>query len=77
MSLRLKRTVMYVAGVALIAAGALLAFWQLRPLGGPRLRFEQSTFDFGTIDQARKVKRSFAFTNVGNETLRIAEVRPS
>ena len=37
------------------------------PVGGARISFEDSSFDFGDITQGEKVEHYFFFENVGNE----------
>lgn len=43
---------------------------------GPRIVFAQTSYDFGKVESGELVKYSFGFTNAGNQTLQISEVRP-
>jgi Protein of unknown function (DUF1573) len=43
---------------------------------GPRIEFATTVFDFGKISSGEVVRHDFVFTNVGNATLEIKEVRP-
>ena len=47
----------------------------LPEVGGPRIQFDEDTFDFGGLYQSEEVSHEFAFTNVGEATLKIAEVK--
>ena len=42
---------------------------------GPRITFEESTFDFGDIHQGDKVEHTFVFENTGTEPLIITNVQ--
>jgi len=44
---------------------------------GPRIRFAETTIDFGRIESGAKVSHNFVFTNTGSQTLEIHDVRPS
>lgn len=44
---------------------------------GPRIRFAQELFDFGTVEQGQKVVHVFEFTNAGNVPLEISDVTTS
>ncbi|MDX1476133.1 MAG: DUF1573 domain-containing protein [Saprospiraceae bacterium] len=41
------------------------------------ISFEQSTFDFGTVDSGEKVSHIYKFTNTGNEPLVISNAKGS
>ena len=42
---------------------------------GPVIKWEESTFNFGDIEQGATVEHTFKFTNVGNEPLIITNVQ--
>ena len=44
---------------------------------GPRIQFAETEFDFGRIKHGDTVAHTFVFTNTGNATLEIKDVRPS
>lgn len=44
---------------------------------GAKLRFKTLTKDFGAVDDTDELRYDFEFTNEGDQTLRIAEVKPS
>ena len=41
----------------------------------PVIKFEQDTFDFGTLAEGDSVQHSFKFTNVGKSALQITDVQ--
>jgi len=41
------------------------------------MTFEETTFDFGTVDAGEKVRHVYSFTNSGNEPLLISNARGS
>lgn len=41
---------------------------------GPRLSWEENSFDFGDIQQGQKVEHTFRFTNTGSQPLIITNV---
>ncbi|MEI7989394.1 MAG: DUF1573 domain-containing protein [Chloroflexota bacterium] len=43
----------------------------------PRIQFASPVFDFGKVDAGQTVKHDFVFTNIGNATLEVTEVRTS
>ncbi len=43
---------------------------------GPRIQFAESEYDFGKVSSGTVVKHSFVFTNIGNATLEIKDVKP-
>lgn len=45
------------------------------PQGGPRIVFEETSHDFGTVGQSQSVKHVFKFKNAGDATLVISNVR--
>lgn len=63
-----------VAGTALAAGPASSVAAEKR---GPRIRFEASAHDFGSIPSNRKVEFRWVFHNDGDEPLRILTTRPS
>lgn len=55
-----------------------LAAFLTAGLSGQSIRFEKTTHNYGTIkEEAGKVKCEFKFTNVGDQNLKIKNVRPS
>ena len=44
--------------------------------GSPKIRFATPVFDFGKVSAGELVKHSFIFTNTGNATLEILDVKP-
>jgi len=68
-------------GALLVIAGLSLAAWTLwpyiAPLRGPRLVFDETTHDFGAIDQTRETSYVFTFTNRGSKTLHVKDIVPS
>jgi len=45
--------------------------------GGPKIQFAQTAFDFGRVESGKVVTHDFAFTNTGDRTLQISDVRSS
>lgn len=45
--------------------------------GGPEMKFETMTMDYGTIEQNSEPYREFNFTNVGDEPLQITNAKGS
>ena len=43
---------------------------------GPRIEFATNVFNFGKVSSGEVVRHDFVFTNVGDATLEIKEVRP-
>lgn len=56
-------------------AGPATAAAALRQ-AGPRIRFATPLFDFGKVDAGAVVKHDFIFTNTGDATLEILDVKP-
>ena len=46
-------------------------------VGGPKIEFAEPKFDFGKVPAGEIIKHAFAFTNTGDQTLEIKDVRPS
>lgn len=44
------------------------------PTNGAKIKFEESSFDFGDINQGDVVEHTFAFENVGNQPLILSNV---
>jgi len=44
---------------------------------GPKIQFAELKFDFGQVKSGEVVKHSFVFTNTGDQTLEVTDVRPS
>lgn len=63
------------AVLALLAFGANTSFAQTA--SGPTMTFEQTTIDYGTIEQGAEPLRQFKFTNTGSEPLIIKDARGS
>jgi hypothetical protein len=47
------------------------------PVSGPRIQFATPSYDFGKVQGGQAVKYDYIFTNTGNQTLEVKEVRPS
>src|SRR5690349_19014841 len=47
------------------------------PTAGPRIAFDQTSYDFGKVESGELVKHTFFFTNTGNQLLEVRDVRPS
>ncbi|MEC9476528.1 MAG: DUF1573 domain-containing protein [Planctomycetota bacterium] len=43
---------------------------------GPKIRFDQNSFDWGEVLQGAKVEHTYHFRNVGDSVLRITQVKP-
>jgi|SRR5699024_3561962 len=43
----------------------------------PELTFDESSYDFGTIDEGEIVQHEFTFTNTGDAPLKVMKARPS
>ncbi len=46
------------------------------PAGGPKIQFESTVHDFGKVSAGAPVRCEFIFTNTGNQTLEVTDVRP-
>jgi hypothetical protein len=44
---------------------------------GPRIAFDQTSYDFGKVESGELIKHTFFFTNTGNQLLEVRDVRPS
>ncbi len=66
------------AGFCLLA-GTFLASAQLSAVSGgtPKIQFTSKVCDFGRVSAGEIVRTDFVFTNAGNQTLEIKEVRPT
>jgi hypothetical protein len=42
---------------------------------GPRIKFEKTVHDFGEVSASKKYKSEFRFTNIGDDLLRITDVK--
>ncbi len=42
---------------------------------GPKIQFEETSFNFGTVAQGTAIKHVFKFKNVGTDTLKIEKVK--
>jgi len=47
------------------------------PEGAPKIQFASTIHDFGKVSAGEVVRADFVFTNTGNQTLEIKEVRPT
>jgi len=45
--------------------------------GGPRIKFDNETFDAGKAAAGQPLNHTFYFTNVGNQTLEVTKVNPT
>ena len=64
---------------ATLAALAVLCTAEAKEIviDGPRIEFEKTTFDFGTLPQFSRDEHVFKFRNAGNKTLKIGRVHAS
>ena len=46
-------------------------------VGGPKIKFEEISFDFGEIQEGTYAKHVFSFTNIGDKPLLLKEVKPA
>lgn len=69
----------YLSAVILLVGlfGSVTAAQQDSTINGPRLVFNESTYDFGEILPDTVVNYTFGFSNAGNDTLRISTVYSS
>jgi len=44
---------------------------------GPKIKFEETSFDFGEIEEGTYAKHVFTFTNTGDKPLLLKEVKPA
>jgi hypothetical protein len=44
---------------------------------GPKIKFEETTFEFGEIEEGTYAKHIFTFTNIGDRPLLLKEVKPA
>src|ERR1700738_2777670 len=44
---------------------------------GPKIQFAMPIYDFGKTQSGELVKYTFSFTNIGDATLEVTDVRPS
>ncbi len=44
---------------------------------GPRIEFNEMSYDFGNVKQNSELKHIFIFKNTGNSILKIEKVKPS
>jgi hypothetical protein len=63
--------------VSAVSAGAQGVAPQATAKKGPRIVVEPATFDFGQALQNKTLNKDFVLRNLGDETLRIEEVRTS
>ncbi len=61
--------------VAVLGLGSLCA--AARAETTPRIRFDQTVFDFGKTSQVQSVSGTFKFKNVGDGTLKVQPPKPS
>lgn len=69
---------LYRFGLALLIS-LLLALTACAPSSvpdGPRLSFHERSHDFGTISFSQPTEYRFNFTNTGNRSLEIGDIRP-
>ena len=43
---------------------------------GPKIKFEETMYDFGKVQSGTAVKHTYTFTNIGDEALEIKGVQP-
>lgn len=61
----------------LFLAGVISAFWVATAAAAPEIAVDQPAFDFGPIQQGKKVEHIFTIKNRGDTPLAIKNVRPS
>jgi len=44
---------------------------------GPKIKFEETTFDFGDIEEGKYAKHTFTFINEGDRPLLLKDVKPT
>ncbi|MBI5868558.1 MAG: DUF1573 domain-containing protein [candidate division Zixibacteria bacterium] len=88
MSHRLLSRLIAIAGVAALAAGPAFAQHppaqpppqtdQAAPVGSklPRVAVSAEEFDFGRVPQGSTISHVFWIKNIGEDTLRITDVKP-
>ena len=58
-------------------AGIISLFWVTAATAAPELALDHPTFDFGSINQGKKVQHVFTFSNKGDVPLTIKSIKPS
>jgi hypothetical protein len=69
----MKKTILLTT-VCIAFAGSGLA--PLQAADGPKIEFQSTTYDFGKIKQGEVARHDYFFTNTGNATLEIINVKP-
>ena len=63
--------------IALIISASMGFTMKGKKADGPVIKFEVETFDFGKIREGVIAEYAFKYTNTGNQTLVLTDVRPS
>jgi hypothetical protein len=72
-----KRPSPWIFAVILFGFTVLILPAQASGSGAPRLKFKETSWDFGKIKQGEIVSHEFVFTNEGDDTLKIERVASS
>ncbi len=71
----ISRKVVLVVGCFIVVAAASVVVWSRAlstpDVGGPKLAFAETEFDFGEVNEGDTVVHRFRFTNTGTEDLRL------
>ncbi|MBT4338370.1 MAG: DUF1573 domain-containing protein [Bacteroidetes bacterium] len=74
----MKKVLTLVFALTIITASS--SFAQLpdnEVAGGPKINFEETSFDFGEIEEGSYAKHIFEFKNIGDKPLLLKEVKPA
>ncbi len=63
--------------VMVLSCNVILAQDSTNAAQGPKIKFAETSYDFGTALQDTQVKHVFKFKNIGTDTLKIAQVKTS
>jgi hypothetical protein len=63
--------------VMVLSCNVVLAQDSTNAAQGPKIKFAETSYDFGAALQGTQVKHIFKFRNVGTDTLEIAQVQTS
>jgi hypothetical protein len=67
----------YAAKASTAARQLPITLSSLGSTAAPRIQFADTNLNFGEVKSVKKVKHTLVFTNTGNATLEVSEVRPS
>jgi len=68
------KKIILLSSVCIAFAGSGLS--PLRAADAPKIEFQSTTYDFGKIKQGEVARHDYIFTNSGNATLEILDVKP-